>query len=131
MNLCPWSKWRNFKGYDALAGVHHLMQRQTFAQLHTPPLVCYLFHTGDGHLSGEISHAIRTHTTHTLGWTSRLRTGEKCWASSSSLHSGHQASMFHSKMPTMATRMLPSVMRQPAMIGEAMRHVKSILRMPA
>ena len=31
----------------------------------------------------------------------------------------------------MATRMPPNVMRQPAMIGEAMRHVRSILRMPA
>lgn len=31
----------------------------------------------------------------------------------------------------MATLMPPKVMRQPAMIGEAMRHVKSILRMPA
>lgn len=60
-----------------------------------------------------------------------LRNGENCCASCSSLHSGHHASMFHSRMPTMATLMLPSVMRRPAMMGEAMRHVRSILRMPA
>ncbi len=66
-----------------------------------------------------------------LGQVSRLRTGEKRCATSSSLHSGHQASIFHSRMPTMATLMLPNVIRQPAMIGEAMRHVRSILRMPA
>ena len=62
---------------------------------------------------------------------SHLRTGEKRCANSSSLHSGHQASIFHSRMPTMATLMLPKVIRQPAIIGEAMRHVRSILRMPA
>ena len=60
-----------------------------------------------------------------------LKNGEKHFASCRSLHSGHQASMFHSRMPTMATLMLPSVMRRPAMMGEAMRHVRSILRMPA
>ncbi len=31
----------------------------------------------------------------------------------------------------MAALMLPNVMRQPTMIGEAMRHARSILRMPA
>ena len=66
-----------------------------------------------------------------LGQAPHLRAGQKCCASSSSLHSGHQASRFQSRMATMATRMLPKVMRQPAMMGEAMRQVKSILCMPA
>lgn len=39
--------------------------------------------------------------------------------------------MFHRKMPTMASRMLPKVMSMAAIMGEAMRHVRSILRMPA
>ena len=59
-----------------------------------------------------------------------LRTGDECCASSSSMHSGHQASMFHIRLPAMASRMLPNVISRPAMIGDAIRQVKSILRMP-
>ena len=39
--------------------------------------------------------------------------------------------MFQMRIPAMASHMLPNVMSRPAMIGEAMRQIKSILRMPA
>lgn len=38
--------------------------------------------------------------------------------------------MFHTRMATTATLMLASVMMRLAMTGEAMRHVRSILRIP-